>query len=451
MRLTQGALLVSTLIAGLSYTSEGDHRAAAFVTAPVERGAITKVVKATGAVEAVSTVDVSSQLSGKISEVFVNFNDSVRVGQPLAQLDQEIFAARVSEAKAALKVASATALLQRAAVDRAAAEVANAKAAKRLAEAQSAAAKAKQDEMERDLARKLALERSGSGTERELTQARSQRDATAADYLASIEQMNMKEEVIAIAEAERRMAEANVENALAVVEQKQAALDQARVDVDQTVIRAPMDGTVMKRDVNPGQTVAVSLEAKTLFRIVNDLTEMEVHAKVDEADVGALRTGQAASFTVDAYPERTFAGKVVQIRKSPEIEQNVVTYTAIISAPNPDQLLLPGMTASLRIVVSDTGISLKIPNQALRFRPDGVALGSDKRSGEGAASLADNSATVWALSDDGRPFPIAVQLGMSDEQSTQVIAGPLFQNQRVLVGKIDSTKKSGFFGIRLGF
>src|SRR6516162_11278619 len=192
----------------------------------------------------------------------------------------------------------------------------------------------------------------------------------------------MKAEAIAIAEAERRMAEANLENAEAVVEQRQAAVDQAQLDLDRTVLRAPIDGTIIKRDVNPGQTVAVTLEAKTLFTIANDLHEMEVHGKIDEADVGELKVGQAAQFTVDAYPERTFSGQVLQIRKFPEVVQNVVTYTAIISAPNPDLLLLPGMTAQLRIVVSDTGHILKIPSQALRFRPDGLSLRARPKGGE---------------------------------------------------------------------
>jgi HlyD family secretion protein len=451
MRLAQGSVILATLIAGVSYTSERGESRVTFLTAPVERGAITTVVKATGALEAVLTVDVGSQLSGRIAEVFVNFNDAVETGQPLAQLDQEIFVARVNEAAAALKVASATALVGKAALEKAVAEVANAQAAKKLAEAQSAATKARQDEMERDLARKLALERTGSGTERELTQARAQRDSAAADFVASIEQIDMKKEAIAIAEAEQRMAEANIQNALAVVEQKQAALDQARLDVERTVLRAPMDGIILKRDVNPGQTVAVSLEAKTLFRIVNDLRAMEVHAKIDEADVGELKTGQTAFFTVDAFPERTFTGRVVQIRKSPEVQQNVVNYTAIISAPNPDLLLLPGMTASLRIVISDTGESLKIPNQALRFRLDGSPRDSEARHGDQAGASAEISKTVWTLSEDGRPIPVVVKLGVSDEQSTQVVGGSLFSGQRLIVGKTNLANKSGFFGVRLGF
>ena len=234
--------------------------------------------------------------------------------------------------------------------------------------------KAKQNEVERELQRKLELARTGSVTERDLSQVRALRDAGAADLRASLEQIQMKAEAIAIAEAEQRMAEANLDNAQAVVEQRQAALDQARLDLDRTVLRAPIDGIIIKRDVNPGQTVAVSLEAKTLFKIANDLREMEVHGKIDEADVGQLKVGQTAQFTVDAYPDRTFSGQVLQIRKSPEVVQNVVTYTAIISAPNPDLLLLPGMTAQLRIVVSDTGEVLKIPSQALRFRPKAPVL-----------------------------------------------------------------------------
>src|SRR5262249_26439227 len=162
----------------------------------------------------------------------------------------------------------------------------NALTAKKLTEAQSAAAKVRQDEVEKDLVRKLELARSGSVSERELSQVRTLRDAGAADLRASFEQIRMKGDAIAIAEAEQHMAESNLENAQAVVEQRQAALDQAQLDLDRTVVRAPIDGIIIKRDVNPGQTVAVSLEAKTLFKIANDLREMEVHGKIDEADVG---------------------------------------------------------------------------------------------------------------------------------------------------------------------
>jgi HlyD family secretion protein len=448
MRFAVVAVLVCALIVGLGYTY--GQEGSTFLTAPVERGSISTLVKASGTIEAVVSVDVSSQLSGRIARVFVNFNDTVRAGQPIAQIDQEIFAARVNEAKAALRVARATAQVQKAALQRAMVAVTNAQTAKKLAEAQSAANKARQDEVERDLLRKLELARTGSGTERDLSQVRALRDAGAADMRASLEQIQMKAEAIAIAEAEKYMAEANLENAQAVVEQRQAALDQAGLDLDRTVLRAPIDGIIIKRDVNPGQTVAVSLEAKTLFKIANDLREMEVHGKIDEADVGQLKPGQATRFTVDAYPDRTFSGEVLQIRKAPEVVQNVVTYTAIVSAPNPDLLLLPGMTAQLRIVVSDTGEILKIPSQALRFRPNGAGPAPGHQSANEAAS-SRRSATVWLVGDDGRPNPAAVRLGASDDNSAALLEGPLNEGQQVIIGVANSQKQRGYFGVRLGF
>ena len=450
MRFVVVAGLFCALIVGLGYTYGQESPVPTFLTAAVERGSISTLVKASGTVEAVVSVDVSSQLSGRIAEVFVNFNDTTTAGQPIAQIDQEIFAARVNEAGAALRVARATAQVEKAALERAKVAVVNAQTAEKLAQAQSAANKARQDELERDLLRKLELARTGSGTERDLSQVRALRDAGAADLRASLEQIQMKAEAIAIAEAERHMAEANLENAQAVVEQRQAALDQAGLDLDRTVLRAPIDGIIIKRDVNPGQTVAVSLEAKTLFKIANDLREMEVHGKIDEADVGQLQAGQTAQFTVDAYPNRTFSGQVVQIRKAPEVVQNVVTYTTIVSAPNPDLLLLPGMTAQLRIVVSITGEILKIPSQALRFRPDGAGAASGRQSVNQAAS-SRASATVWLVGDDGRPNPVAVKLGASDDASAALSAGALEEGQQVIIGTATSQKQGGYFGVRLGF
>jgi HlyD family secretion protein len=186
-----------------------------------------------------------------------------------------------------------------------------------------------------------------------------------------------------------------------------------------------------------------------LFKIANDLRDMEVHGKIDEADVGQLRIGQAAEFTVDAYPDRIFRGQVLQIRKSPEVVQNVVTYTAIISAPNPNLLLLPGMTAQLRITVSDTDDVLKIPSQALRFRPNGVAAGSSHPTPGKAAS--ETPATVWVIDRDGQPSPVAVKLGPSDDNGTALIEGPLAEGQRVIIGTANSQNRRSYLKIRLGF
>ena len=450
MRFAVVAGLLCASVAGLGYAYTQEGPVPTFLTAPVERGSISTLVKASGTVEAVVSVDVSSQLSGRIAAVFVNFNDGVKAGQPIARIDQEMFVARVNEARAALNVAGASAQVQKAALERGTIAVANAQTAKKLAEAQSTATKARQDEAERDFQRKLDLARTGSVTERELGQVRALRDAGAADLRASMEQIQMKAEAIAIAEAEQRMSEANLHNAQAVVEQKQAVLNQAQLDLDRTVLRAPIDGIIIKRDVNPGQTVAVSLEAKTLFTIANDLREMEVHGKIDEADVGQLKVGQAAQFTVDAYPDRTFNGRVVQIRKSPEVVQNVVTYTTIISAPNPDLLLLPGMTAQLRIAVSDVGDVLKIPSQALRFRPKDANPASGRQIGNQAIS-SDASATVWLVDEHGRPSPVAVRLGASDDNGAALLEGPLTEGQQVIIGVANSQNQTGYFGIRLGF
>jgi HlyD family secretion protein len=450
MRFAAAAVLLCMLAAGFGYTHSHGSSPAPFLTATVERSSIATLVKASGAVEAVITVDVSSQLSGRIANVFVSFNDSVKAGQPIAQVDPEIFAARVNEARAALRVAKANAQVQKAAVERAKIAAVNSQTAKRLAEAQSAAIRAKLEEAEKELQRKSILARTGHATEQELTHVRALRDTTAADLRASLEQIQMKAETITITQAEQQMAEANLDNALAVVEERQAALDQAEVDLGRTVIRAPINGIIIKRDVNPGQTVAVSLEAKTLFKIANDLREMEVHGKIDEADVGQLKVGQTAQFTVDAYPNQTFGGQVQQIRKSPEIVQNVVTYTAIISAPNPDLLLLPGMTAQLRVKVSELGGILKIPSQALRFRP-GNETSDSSRAASDQAAASKAPATVWIVGNDGQPHPIAVKLGASDDAGAELLDGPLGESQQVIVGVANSQSQSGYFGVRLGF
>jgi HlyD family secretion protein len=446
-RLAAAIFLLCALLAGYTYirASAGPS----FITATVERGVISTAVKATGTIDPVIMVDVSSQLSGRIASVPVNFNDHVMAGQTIAQLDPEMYAAHVNEAKAILRVAQANAQLQKAALQRAKISLDNARTALSRDEDQLAAAQARQDEAERDYQRKYTLSSTGSVSNRDFTQPRAQRDAGAADLRALQKQLKMKAEAIAMAEAELSMGEANLQNAEAVVAEKQADVELAELDLERTSIRAPIDGVIIKRDVNPGQTVAVSLEAKTLFKIANDLTEMEVHGKIDEPDVGQLNVGQRVQFTVDAYPDKTFVGRVLQIHKDPEVVQNVVTYKAIISAPNPELLLLPGMTAVLRITVTDTAEVLKIPNQALRFRSGAKPTLEPGRNPTG--STVGGSGTVWVVGKDGRPTSVAVKLGANDEKSTELLDGSLSAGQELIVGTIDSQARSGFLGIRLGF
>jgi HlyD family secretion protein len=242
------------------------------------------------------------------------------------------------------------------------------------------------------------------------------------------------------------MAAANLESADAIAEQRQAALSQAELDFNRAVLLSPIDGVIIKRDVNPGQTIAVSLEAKALFKIAHNLSEMQVYGKIDEADVGQLKVGQVAHFSVDTYPNRTFVGRVLQIRISPEVQQNVVTYTAVISASNHELLLFPGMTALLHIVVSNSGEILKVPNQALRFRPDRPTTDTKM-----ASSSADAPATVWRVGGDGRPTPVVVGIGHSDDDATELVAGPLIEGEPVILGIANAQTTAGFWRSRLGF
>src|SRR5947209_9457320 len=244
-----------------AYTVTRNSANELYITAPVELGTVASYVKATGTVETVITVDVSSQLSGRIAEVLVSHNAVVKQGQIIARLDPEAYDARVSEARALLKVAKANALLQKASIERAQVALQNSHTARKVEEAQLEVAQAKQDELERDYQRFLRLSQTASVAQREMTQARALRDAGAASLRVIEQQINLKAEAIEIARAEIAMAEANLANAEAVVEQRQAALDQAEVDRERTQIRSPIDGIVIKRDVNPGQTVAVTLEA----------------------------------------------------------------------------------------------------------------------------------------------------------------------------------------------
>ena len=450
-RLFIAILLLGIAGLGAGFTFSHANQNHAFITAPVERGVVASLVNATGALEAEHTVEVSSQLSGQVAKVFVDFNDVVKAGQPLAQLDQEPFVARVNEARAALKMATATANLQKATVERAKLSVLNAHSDQSLAEALAAAAQAKQKEAERELDRKTKLARTGSGSERDLSQALAARDTGAADLRATLEQITMKAQAVQIAEADVRIAEANFENAEAVIEQRQAALDQAELDVKHTVLRSPIDGVIISRKVDPGQTIAVSLEARTLFLIANDLDSMEVHGRIDEADIGSLRVGQMARFTVDAYPDRTFTGRVLQIRKASEVWQNVVTYTVIVSAANPEHLLLPNMTAELRIVVSDTGQTLKIPNQALRFQPDVADETPEPRVQDASESSPETSATVWVVGNDGPPSPFPCKLVSVMTTTHNCCDGPLAEGQPLIVGVSNSQAHSRFLGIRMGF
>jgi HlyD family secretion protein len=415
------AVLALCVVAGLAFAgyvlSANRGQATRYRTAKVDRGAIVATVSATGNVNAVTTVQVGSQVSGQIKELFVDFNTAVRKGQLIARLDPDIFQARVNAARADLENAQAAVLNQQANVEKMRAEIENVRASTVTAEAnvermradvensraaiataqaniarETATAVNARRELERrvDLLQRQLIAQSekdqaqtaADTAQAQLEAARAQERAgqaalrsAQAQLLATQSQAKATEAQLASAQAALRVAEAQLKSAEAAVRQKRAALDQARVDLEHTEIRAPVNGVVVSRNVDTGQTVAASLQAPTLFTIAEDLTRMQVETAVDEADIGRLREGMAATFTVDAFSGRTFRGEIVQIRKAPQVVQNVVTYTTVIAVANPDRILMPGMTANVRIQVDRRDDALRVPNAALRFRPAGDTSG----------------------------------------------------------------------------
>jgi HlyD family secretion protein len=339
------AALVAAAAAGWAWVnsrSSGDE--VKYRLAKVERGPLSSVVVASGTLNAVTTVQVGSQISGQVQDIYADFNTAVKRNQIIARIDPASFELRVAQARADLDVGHSAVAVARSGLAAQQAEVGRVKVA--LADAL------------RDLERKKSLVEKNFISPAELDKARTLYDST-------------REQLKAV-EAQIHVSEAQVRSALAAVKQRESLLKQAQVDLERTVIRAPVDGTVILRNVDAGQTVAASLQAPVLFTIAQDLRDMQVEAAIDEADVGRLRTGMAVSFAVDAFPRRSFSGEIRQIRKSPQNVQNVVSYTVVISAANPDLALLPGMTANVRIAVESRASALKVPNAALRWRPAGA-------------------------------------------------------------------------------
>jgi len=372
--LTVVVLLLGAGIWGYLY-AQGRNSAPKYRLASVERGPLTAAVSATGNLNAVVTVQVGSQVSGQIKELLVDFNSVVHSGQIIARIDPQIFEAQVNQAKAEVETARAAVLNQTATVEKAKADVENARAALAQGKAQTAKADAAQADSKR------IAERSQELFKRQLI-AQADRDTAQANYdqaVAQSESARASERALAAAidssQAQLRVQEAALQSSRAQVDQKSAALAQAQTNLNYTTIRAPVDGVVVSRAVDVGQTVAASLQAPTLFIIAQDLTKMQVETSVDEADIGRIKLEDRATFTVDAFPGQTFAGLVAQIRKAPQVVQNVVTYTVVIAVDNPGGRLLPGMTANVKLVYAEKPNVLKVPNAALRFRPAGVDAG----------------------------------------------------------------------------
>ena len=368
-----GLLLTAAALAGGAWWWF-DKRAASdqpqLRTAKVERGTLTATVAASGTLAATVQVQVSSQVSGQIREVLADFNAEVKKGQVIARIDPETFEYRVRQAQADVDAAQAQVGVQQATL------------ASRRADLSRATINL--EEAKRDLDRKNDLVERNFISPAERDKARSVFRALEQDVVTANAQIDL--------------AQALLRNARSTVQQREALLSSARVDLSRTIIRAPVDGVVIKRSIEPGQTVAVSLAAPELFLIAQNLRDMQVEVSIDEAEVSRLRVGQKTTFTVDAFPGRTFSGLVTQVRKAALNVQNVITYTAVVSADNESLVLLPGMTANVRVITDVREKVLKVPNAALRFKPPGATDAPKSASAAGFAGSTLQAALDLVLS-----------------------------------------------------
>ena len=392
-----------------------------FFTSTVEQGSIHDTVQATGTINAVTSVQVGSQVSGMISRLYADFNSKVKKGDVIAQIEPSLFQGAVLQAEADLQNAAATEAASKA----------------ELLKAQAAAAQATADYQ-----RNQQLSKEGVISAQALDISK----ATADSDVAAVQS-----------------AQAQVKQATAQVAMKRAALTVAQTNLDHTIIRSPIDGTVVARSVDVGQTVAASLQAPTLFTIAQDLTRMQVDVSTDESDVGSIRVGQPVTFQVDAFPKQRFQGTVTQVRMNPTMVQNVVTYDTVVAFDNPELKLFPGMTAYVTVPVADATNVIKVANAALRFKPDMkpdaiqalyqkygiVGTGSNGRlQKSGAAqqspSAESDLAVLWKVKADKSLEPVQVRTGITDHTSTavaQVLKGELQPGDQLATGAASSNSQ----------
>lgn len=385
-RLIVFILLLILALAGASYSLYFSRKTNSirYRTTRVERGEVKTAISATGTLNPVSMVLVGSQVSGRILHLYADFNSRVKREQMVAQIDPDLFEIQVTQAQANLTSAQANLEM----------------------------AEVKVKDTDRTLTRKKEL--------------LSDRLIAQTDYES--------------AETAHDLALAQLDLSRAQLSQVQASLDTAQTNLTHTAITSPVDGVVISRHVDIGQTVAASFQTPILFTIAEDLSQMQLNASVDEADIGQAKPGQEVTFTVDAYPQETFTGTLSQVRNAPNILQNVVTYDVIIKVSNPQLKLKPGMTANVSILVDQHQGVLKVPNTALRFRPPSFSISStsnDHRQPDKASS----GPTLWILGPEGRPQLLEVKTGISDGTFTELEGGPLKEGQEVIVETLESADK----------
>ena len=395
-----GLLVLAAMLAGGAWFWRGTNKEAQYRTAKLELGSLQATVAASGAVNPVAQVSVGTQVSGQIRDVLVDFNSEVKAGQLLAQIDPETFEYRVRSSQAD--------------VDAARAAVLTAQANQVASQAQVSRVQVDLDEAQRDHVRKTSLVAQNFIAQSEADKARAL--------------VNTNNEALKAVQAQVGVAQAQVKTAQANVAQREAALAQARIDLARTRITSPVNGIVIKRTIERGQTVASSLQSPELFVIAKNLSDMQVEAHIDESDVGRMRTGQQATFTVDAFPGQTFDGEVRQVRKAATNVANVVTYVAVVGFSNTHGNLMPGMTANVRVVTEQRDNVLKVPNAALRVRIADVepapanpenAKKPDKSKEISARSMSQGR--IYILDEQGKPMALRVRLGISDGTNTELL------------------------------
>ena len=509
------ALIAMTAVVAVGFGFRSTQSSGAqYMTARVERGNLRNTVTATGTLQAVTTVLVGSQASGTISALNVDFNSRVKKGQVIAQLDPSEAQAQVISARANLEQARAGLAQARAGVLQSRAGVGNAQAqtvaAKSTVQNQAAGVlsaranlavmKAQSDDALAFLRQQESLLKVGVIAQREYdiantayksAQARHEQAAAQLNQAILSEQsatqagMAQSQSQVQQSQAQVQQSQAQVQAAEAQVQQAQAALQLAQISLQQTTITSPIDGVVVSRDVDVGQTVAASLSAPTLFTIANDLTQMQVIANIDQADIGLVEQAKGVQFTVDAFPSQSFTGTIQQIRLNPVNTQNVVTYNVAIEVSNPEEKLKPGMTTNLTFTIDERNNVLRVPNAALRFTPQdantertgndqrqraGGANGQDeqrgsRRSSQGqeAAEAGGNAAEqnraqsggqrasnfappsapvlpgqtriVWVMGQNGKPERRRITVGLSDGSATEVVDGHLQEGDTVITGQ----------------
>ncbi len=362
---------------GMPWLARAETAAPRLRTAEAERGTITAVVSASGSVNPVTSVVVGSQLSGQVREIFADYNSRVAAQQPLARLDTQQLEATRAAAEADLQSARASLLVAEAQAERAVADARQAQAQLAATRAGIRSAEAQLRDADFEARRTEELRRTGVGAVRDAVRAGFAQENVRAQLTAAEAQTAQAEAQLSSAEASARVARAQVETAAATALQRAAQLRQVEVNLGFATIRSPIDGVVISRSVDIGQTVAASLQAPVLFTIAANLQEMEVWVTVDEADIGRIRPGQEATFAVAAHPSVNLRGQVKEVRLAATTVNNVVTYTVVVSAHNDQGRMLPGMTATMRIITDERRDVLRVPNAALRWRPARAGMGAD--------------------------------------------------------------------------